>query len=303
MRLGLVSPSAPAIMTLAHQEQFANGIAHLKRMGFDIAIGDHALSNAGYRSSSITDRIADIHAMLASPKVDALIATNGGWISADLLRFIDWTLVRMARKPLVGFSDITTLLQPWRFHAQAPGILGPMVVWGFDNTTIKTDRSFRDALSQFSQTFSIDTFGAYVKTQPKWVVSGPIVAGNLTTLATLLGTPYAPRWEKSIFFWEDVTESTWRLERLLTHFSNAGIWDKINGMVIGHLDHIDEQYHEQTSPVWEMIEQFFAPYSFPIIRTSLFGHAAPEHLSIPIGGWCILSKDEIRISPITSLQD
>lgn len=52
------------------------------------------------------------------------------------------------------------------------------------------------------------------------VAEGQIIGGNLTTLMSMLGTPYAPYFQDKILFMEDVGEATYRIDRASPNFSS-----------------------------------------------------------------------------------
>ncbi|MCJ7436116.1 MAG: LD-carboxypeptidase [Anaerolineales bacterium] len=62
-----------------------------------------------FDSSPITSRVADIHAAFADPKVKGILTAIGGYNSNQLLRYLDYDLIRANPQILCVFSDITAL--------------------------------------------------------------------------------------------------------------------------------------------------------------------------------------------------
>ena len=52
--------------------------------------------------------------------------------------------------------------------------------------------------------------------------TGPLIGGNLTMIATLMGTPYQPDTTNAIVFLEDVHEEPYRIDRMLTALALGG---------------------------------------------------------------------------------
>ena len=61
-------------------------------------------------SSSVDDRIADIHEAFADKNVKAIFTIIGGANSNQLLPYLDYDLIKDNPKVFCGFSDITALL-------------------------------------------------------------------------------------------------------------------------------------------------------------------------------------------------
>ena len=99
-----------------------------------------------------------------------------------------------------------------------------------------------------------------------------------------------------MLFWEETEETCYRLQRVLTHFENAGVWEQIAGMVIGKLDQIDIEVAPGEGSVERMLQAHFAPYDFPILKTEFFGHNTPVNLTLPIGGAIEVTSEQILIS-------
>ena len=95
-----------AIISEANQEIAR---ARLAALGLRLSFGQHVGEQNAFDSSSIHSRLADLHAAFADPAVRLVLAVIGGYNSNQLLRHIDWELVRRNPKAISGFSDITVL--------------------------------------------------------------------------------------------------------------------------------------------------------------------------------------------------
>ncbi|MDQ1344247.1 MAG: muramoyltetrapeptide carboxypeptidase [Patescibacteria group bacterium] len=60
-------------------------------------------------SSSVASRVSDLHAAFSDPHVKAVFSVVGGYNSNQLLRYLDYDLIRTNPKILCGFSDITAI--------------------------------------------------------------------------------------------------------------------------------------------------------------------------------------------------
>src|SRR5262245_27723720 len=100
-----IAPIAPA--SPAKEERIAAGKRELEHLGFTVA-PQRAMNPQGYFTGSPYERRAEFLDAVNDSSIDAMIATRGGFGSAYLL---DEALPAElpSIKPLIGFSDLTTL--------------------------------------------------------------------------------------------------------------------------------------------------------------------------------------------------
>ena len=79
-------------------------------MGLRARVGEHVMDRFGYLAGHDRDRAADINAAFVDPEVAAVFALRGGWGASRLLPFIDFDAIRDNPKIILGYSDITSLL-------------------------------------------------------------------------------------------------------------------------------------------------------------------------------------------------
>ena len=78
-------------------------------MGFKLSFGKHIEEKDEFLSSSIASRLEDFHEAFRDKNVRAVITVIGGFNSNQLLRYLDWNLIKNNPKIFCGFSDITVL--------------------------------------------------------------------------------------------------------------------------------------------------------------------------------------------------
>ncbi|MEK7192631.1 MAG: LD-carboxypeptidase [Patescibacteria group bacterium] len=287
MKIGIISPSAPSTHTEERAKQYKNGLKTLRSMGFECVVAPHAEENFGYISSSRENRLSDLHQMFSDESVDVVLCANGGRNASHLLDGLDFRLIEASKKMLVGFSDISTLLNPIYAETGGRQIHGPMVTWGFDVNDSKTNESFKFALEGKKQAFPLNEDTRFLKGNE---IQGTLVGGNLASLLNLIGTPYVPDWKDKVLFWEETNEALNSVDRMITHMKNAGILAQLGGMIIGHLDEVKDSFSDVKKDVLKTIVELCAEYDFPILKTNIFGHHITPNYSIPIGGIIRINK-------------
>lgn len=228
-------------------------------------------ARSGYLAGPDTLRLADLHAALADPSVAAVHCLRGGYGAMRLLREIDATLVRSARKLLIGYSDITALHALWAREG-LPSLHAPMPA----SDLVKPGREADEAalfglLMQPLPAGTVLVPELATDTHPlrmPGVAEGPLIGGNLSLVAALCGTPWAWAAEGAILFLEDVSEDLYRTDRLLAQLRLAGMLDAAAGFVLG-------SFTEQESPL-ALLRETLLPLNKPVLGGWPAGHGTPN---------------------------
>ncbi|MDZ7680316.1 MAG: LD-carboxypeptidase [Fodinibius sp.] len=104
--IGLVSPAS----RLPKKKQYGKIIRQIKNLGYRVKVAEHARKRYGYLAGEDKLRAKDLNTMFADDSVDAILPFRGGWGCNRILPLLDYETIRQNPKILVGFSDITSLL-------------------------------------------------------------------------------------------------------------------------------------------------------------------------------------------------
>jgi len=237
----------------------------------------------GYLAGTDQERLDDIHAMFADKRVDAIFCARGGYGTTRLLASLDYDLIKRNAKIFVGFSDTTALQFAILKRTGLVTFSGAMpsvdMADGFDSLA---EESLWRALT------STKPLGVVQKDAPLSVVKkgkceGAFVAGNLSLISNLIGTPYMPSLRNAILAVEDIGEETYRIDRLLTHLVNAGVMSSISGLVTGYWTQKKwEKGMTANRDVRRVIEEIAEHVNGPVVSGLLYGHESHK-LTLPIG--------------------
>ena len=221
-RVAILSASGPC-----DSAKLADSIEQIKAFGLKVQVMDSCYKSHGYLAGEDKLRLEDIHKAFADKNIKGILAARGGYGSARLLPFLDYEMIRQNPKRFIGFSDVTalhTVFNRWfaTFH-------GPMPVSCFGNMDAVTVESYKKAL-----------FGDVDFALPQGLkvlypgsASGILTGGNLTVIASLLGTPYEIKTRGRILFLEEIQEEPYRVDRLLLQLKLAGKLSDAAGIVFG----------------------------------------------------------------------
>jgi len=285
--VGIISPSTPVFS----KKNLAKGMRLLESLGFKPKLGHKALEVQGnYKAGTRAERLNDLHSMFLDDEVKAIFCTGGGYASIQLLPDIDWSLIEKNPKIFVGFSDITALLTAVTEKTGLVTFHGPTIE-GLDDDTKGgkfTIKNFKNILTK-GETGPLKNYTEW-KALRQGKAEGNLVGGNLDVILSLMGTPYEPKWDGKILFWEETNETIETLDNFLWRLRVAKVFKKIEGMIVGkitNLQSIEDETEKWASldkpPIIEdIILEATEGFNFPILYGVDFGHEAPS-LTLPIG--------------------
>ena len=295
-KIGIIAPAFQP-----DHEKLENGIRYLQSIGYSIIRGESLDAKYGYLAGTDQLRIKDIHQMYSNPEISAIICARGGWGSMRLLDQLDFELIRNNPKVLIGYSDITTLqLAIWK-QIKLPSISGPMVSVDMRKTLDPfTEDHFWGQINNPASTYQYNYNAKITENWQTGKASGTLLGGCLSMVVHLLGTPYSPDYTGSILFIEDIGEEAYRVDRYLAQLKQAGIFNKINGLIIGFfIEPENPGLQKNNFSVKEVFKQYFSKGGYPIIYNFPYGHSDYK-FSMPIGAHVSVNteKNMIKLSNI-----
>lgn len=275
-----VALAAPAFA--ADPERVAEGEAWLAEAGFRVRRRPDLTDACGYLAGDDARRGGELMQWIDAADVDAVLCVRGGWGCHRIVPRLDAARVRAARKLLVGFSDVTTLLL-WQLRvAGLGGLHGPML----ERAGGPTEEE-REALLCALTGRALPPLRA--TPQGGGRAEGRLVGGSLTLVAASLGTPWAPRTRGALLVLEDVGEKPYALDRLLSHLAAAGVFEAVAGIAVGHLSGCTDPKRPRPTAE-EVVLERLAPLGVPLVTGLPSGHGTPN-LPWPPGARASLDAD------------
>jgi len=273
--IGLVAPAGPLI----NKDNFTAGVRVLERKGFRIKYNPRLLNAKGYLAGTDQERAHEFNSLWADPEVKALVAARGGYGCLRLPELIDMKQIRKNPKILIGFSDLTVLLAAIHKKTGLVTYHGP-VVTTLGSIDKKSQASFFNTLAGKTPD---NIKPSRVKVLKEGRAKGILLGGNLTTLVHSIATPYEIPWSQAILFLEDIGESPYRLDRLLTHLSLAKRLQKIKGLIIGTFSDDNRKENQvMKRTVDKRIVELLEGYDIPVWANFPIGHSR-RNLTLSIG--------------------
>lgn len=252
----VVAPSGPF-----DDELLRKGLARLG--DYDVRVPDNLWSRReGFLAGSDDVRLAELQAALDDREARAILIARGGYGIGRLVAQLNWSEFERNPKWVMGFSDATVL------HC-ALSQRGFRSLHGPNGTTLgrSSTAELEEAVS-ILRAPTVQRFEGLDFISPG-AAEGVLFGGNLTVLfaEAAAGRLKVPR--GSVLFLEDVTETSYRVDRMLSALISGGHMAEVAAIVLGEFfDCSPGKFGVDTSDV---------------LRRSLQGLGVPVLLGLPCG--------------------
>ena len=288
--LKVIAPSG----ALREFAAFEQGVEIWRRRGYQVEISTGVNERWGYLAGTDRDRRHQLLSAWKDPDCRGILCARGGYGSARILEDWVWPRVEQEKlskikdsKWLIGFSDITNLL--WSLsQVGISGVHGPVLTTLATEPLWSIQRLFDWVESRSLSPLKGTGWGGGIAT-------GVLLPANLTVATHLLGTPVQPQMDDVILALEDVTETPYRIDRLLTQWRLSGTLSKIRGIALGRFSQCEPPPNIPSLTVEEVLRDRLSDLGIPIVCSLPFGHDGPN-AALPVGLPVLLDADRGSLS-------
>ena len=292
--VGLISPGS-----FVPDEGLQKAVARLEDFGLKVKPGANIRAERGYTAGTDEQRLSDLHAMFSDPGVSAVWCVRGGYGCSRLLPAIDYRLIRSNPKILIGYSDITALLQAIHSRTGLVGFHGPLGVSEFDaysadhlhGVLMEGRVPYTIAAAPPEEADPLPAPYSLVR----GTATGQLAGGNLSLLAAMAGTDYSPDFSGKIAFIEEVGEKPYRIDRMLTQLRQACHLDKAAGIALGVFNDCEPQEGDRSLSLKETLADRLGGLGIPVVYGLTFGHIS-RNCVLPVGIRSVLDTEQRTIT-------
>lgn len=272
----IVAPSSPPNIENVMKMKLT-----LEQAGLHVLFGKGMTEKRGYLAGNDANRVSDLHEAFSNTEVKAVLCATGGYGSGRLLQDIDFELIKNNPKIFWGYSDITALHIAFLQKANLVTFHGPMMQeCGACNAPPETIASLKQLLEPLSFTFTASEKNTYPVFSHS--VTAPMTGGNLTVLASTIGTPYEVDTRGKILFIEDIQEEPYRIDRMINQLRLARKFEDCKGVIFGDFKDCGPQKRQESLTIAEIVYDHIVPLGLPVLSGFPIGHCSPNY-GVPFG--------------------
>jgi muramoyltetrapeptide carboxypeptidase len=279
-KVAITAPASPTSMW-----GVSHGMKAFRRLGCEVEVGDTIRKHEykyRYLSASDEQRAEEFMHYIGRPDIDCILCARGGYGVMRILPMIDFDMIRRNPKIIMGFSDITALVNSMFFKTGVVGFHGPVASSTFNSFTLN---NLRKMIFDREGSEPVRIKYRTMRKLNPGRARGRLVGGNLTMLASTLGTEYEVDTKNSILFIEEVDEHAYKIDRMLTQLKLAGKFNDANGIALGYFKNLNSRrpfYPNKSFSIMEVFEQILKPLDKPVMLGLPIGHMKSK-LTLPIG--------------------
>ena len=280
---------------------FKRGLNRLITLGYEIEVDSAALSTHLRFAGDDESRLAAIH-RAANSGADVALISRGGYGLSRILSSINYQAVAKAidnGTQFVGFSDFTAFQMALLAKTGSVSWAGPALGEDFgtgeepddimeacfddlitgqgEGTGWRLPRTAQNNLVMVANATGVQPADDIYSSE-----NSVLWGGNLTMLASLVGTPFLPIVKGGILFIEDVGEHPYRIERMLTQLLHAGILAQQKAIIFGQFTNYRLLPHDKGYKLPSVISWLRGVVDAKVLTNLPFGHVATKIL-LPVG--------------------
>lgn len=284
IKVGCVALSSPC-----HPEMIARSSKFFDSIGVEVVFALDPSKYYGkddylFSSEAPQKRVEALTSLAEDPAIPLIFSARGGGGALELLPLLPFETLQNHPKCLVGMSDTTCLLNVLHERAGWQSIHGP-VFGSFDSGSMEEREESWIALLQLLDHKEKKLLGGNSLTllcgDSKLQPEGRLMGGNISNLAALAGTPWAPDFSGAILFVEEIGESPFRIHRMLMQLLLAGMFNDLRAVVVGELLKCEHAQGLGPNAV-QVLRNIFEPLKIPVYLGPYFGHGK-VNFPLPLG--------------------
>ena len=272
-RVAVISPSATP-----SQAQVDATVAGLEAWGYVPVQGKYVC----VKTRTLAQCVEDLEWALADPTIKAIFCVRGGYAASEVMDLVPLAHVADAGKLIIGYSDITVYHAAWT-TAGLPSIHASMAATFMDLPEACVEPT-RRLLAGEVPSYRVGRSPLCVNGE----ASGVLIAGNLSTLTSTLGTVYdcTKIGRPYILVLEDVEEDMQHIHRFLAILKHLGVLTGAAGIILGEWTDVPASTGDYSgdsrggifTSVADMIDrQYFHDAKIPVAYGFPVGHGKTNY--------------------------
>ncbi len=209
-----------------------------------------------------------------------IFALRGGYGTMRILDAIDYAALAADPKVVLGYSDLTALLNAITQRTGLVTFHGPVAA--LSQFTESETAWLRRIVMQAQAAGELDAAEAVVLVAGN--ARGRLAGGNLSLVASLIGTAYEIDTSGALLVLEEVEEAPYRIDRMLTQLRLSGALERISGVLVGCCANcdVDHAHPYAAMPLAETLRDRLGDLGVPVVTELPIGHSG-EQWTLPIG--------------------
>lgn len=271
--IGVFAPSS-----WVEKSDVERGAKILENQGFKVFIHPQTFERENQSAGNHLQKTLAFQGLWQRKDIKAIWAAGGGNRATHLIDSINFKRLEKSPKLLIGFSDVTALLNAVTAKANIATLHGPVL------KNLHKYKELDALLNLLSGGTAETTFSEnqVIKTATAKKQTGHLTGGNLSVFQYLPQTLKTDFFNGAILFLEDCNEELSRIDRMLLHLRRTGTFENLKAIILGEFTNIPESGKPFGYTLKDLIEEHTAEYDMTVLQEIPFGHG-DAFTPLPIG--------------------
>ena len=283
--IGVMAPSS-----YVERTDIEKSAALLETRGYKVFIHPQTFERHNQSAGTVLQKTMAFQGLWQRADIDAIWCAGGGNRALQLLDSINFKKLVGNPKPLIGFSDVTALLNAVYAHTGMITYHGPV----FKNIhRYEQLDHLLDLLANKATKYPMQQ----AKTLTAGKAEGPLIGGNLSLFQYLPNTLPGNFYKGALLFLEDNAEELSRFDRMMIHLKRLGVFSEISGLILGEFTDLTDTGRPFGFSFEDIIREHTEDLDIPIVTNVPFGHGKNLY-TLPLGATAKLTaaKNKITLS-------
>ncbi|MBK7361277.1 MAG: LD-carboxypeptidase [Micavibrio sp.] len=268
--IGVMAPSS-----YVEKKDIEKSKALLEKKGYKVFIHPQTYERENQSAGTHLQKTLALQGLWQRADITAIWAAGGGNRAMHLLDSINFEAMKRKPKILIGFSDVTALLNAVTANTGIPTVHGPV----FKN--LPGYKQFDHLLDLLAGKKILYPWNK-IKVLSPGKAEGPLIGGNLSIFQYLPKTLPGEFWKDSLLFLEDCGEELSRVDRMLLHLRRSGILKDAAGIIMGQFTDSKDTGRPFGFTLEEIIREHTESLGVPVVMNAPFGHGKDLY-AFPVG--------------------
>lgn len=258
----------------------------LEKKGFKVFVHPQTYERHNQSAGTNLQKTLALQGLWQRPDIKAIWAAGGGNRALGIIDSLNYDALKKKPKILIGYSDVTVLLNSVYAHTGITTFHGPVF------KDVHKYKELDQLLSLLGgEKISYDLKDA--KVLRPGTAEGKLVGGNLSLFHYLPQTLPGKFWKNAVLFLEDCGDELSRFDRMFLHLKRLGVLKDIRGLILGEFLDLEDTGRPFGFSLEEIVMEHMGDSQAPVVMNAPFGHGKKLQC-FPIG--CKASLETKRLS-------
>ena len=276
-KIGVCAPSS-----IVDRSDIEASQAFLEARGYSVFVHPQTYAVHNQSAGTHPEKIQALHDLYSDPEIEVIWAAGGGNRALHILDNLDFDLIKANPKSMIGFSDVTALLNGITTRTGIINYHGPVF------KQLHRHKNTDQALGVLEGSAQPSLDGANILNAGK--AEGRLFGGNISLFQYIVPDT---AFDGAILFLEDCNEELSRIDRMLLHLRRSGVFERASGILFGDFVDLQDSARPFGFTLEDILREHTDGLDIPILMNAPFGHG--ERLcTLPIGENFVLDTSQLQ---------